>query len=324
VNFKLLAVMMITGFLLSTGSMYIQPILATPYDNSMGNSAIGPYTHDTTTIAERQQIAEEKAMTKYMSYYTFANMDAAKRNWVGLNSTQTDETSRGRNIDAQAQVSLQNAVAQFDVIHVTQLANLRATDYAGISSTPTDEQGRIRNDMLAQAQSTSDVQANDILAQLVKIQERYANFAPSTPTDTAATYDRQTMINQNQATAESDAASLVSDLAKRYQVFLDLTPYVGTNIPFTYKPGSITNEMTHGGRNLTPQEAASLEHAISIFNQIHQANINSLKSSYYGLTSTPTDTSGRDRNAMLAQAQEVSMTNALRVYNSYYNGVGLK
>lgn len=323
-NFKLLAVMMIAGFLFSTGSLYIQPILATPYDNSMSGGAIGPYTHDTTTIAERQQMAEQKAMAKYMTYYQFANLDAAKRNWVGLNSTETDETSRGRNIDAQAQVSLQNAVAQFDVIHVTQLANLRADDYKGISSTPTDEQGRDRNAMLSQAQSTSDVQASDILDQLVKIQQTYANFASSTPTDTTATYDRQTQINQNQATAESAAASLVSDLAKRYQVFLDLTPYVGTNIPFTYKPGSITNEMTHGGRNLTPQEAASLEQAVSIFNQIHQANIASLKSSYYGLTSTPTDTSGRDRNTMLAQAQEVSMTNALRVYNSYYNGVGLK
>lgn len=324
-NFKLLSVILIAGFLFSTGSSwYVQPISATPYDNSMSGGSIGPYTHDTTTIAERQQMAEQKAMAKYMTYYQFANMDASKRNWVGLNSTETDETSRGRNIDAASQISLQNAVSQFNVIHILQLAQLAANNYTGISSTPTDEQGRIRNEMLAQAQATSDVQANDILSQLVKIQQTYNNFAPSTPTDTAATYDRQTMINQNQATAEAQAASLVSDLAKRYQVFLDLTPYVGTNIPFTYKPGSITNEMTHGGRNLTPQEAASLEQAVSIFNQIHQANINSLKSSYYGLTSTPTDTSGRDRNAMIAQAQEVSMTNALRVYNSYYNGVGLK
>ena len=314
---------MIAGFLFSTGSSwYIQPASATPYPNT-SSGYLGIYTHDTTTIAERQQMAEQKAMAKYMTYYQFANMDASKRNWAGLNSTQTDETSRGRNIDAAAQVSLQNAVSQFDIIHILQLSQL-TSNYTGITSTPTDEQGRVRNEMIAQAQATSDVQANDILSQLVKIQQNYANFAPSTPTDTAATYDRQTMIDQNQATAEAQSASLVSDLAKRYDVFLDLTPYVGTNIPFTYKPGSITNEMTHGGRNLTPLEAASLEKAISIFNQIHQANINTLKSSYYGLTSTPTDTQGRDRNAMIAQAQEVSMTNALRVYNSYYNGVGLK
>ena len=316
---------MISGFLFSTGSSwYVQPISATPYPNQSSSGYVGIYTHDTTSIADRQQAAEQKALATYMSYYTFANLDASKRNWTGLNSTQTDETSRGRNIDAAAQVSMQNAVAQFDVIHVTQLANLRADNYTGISSTPTDEQGRDRTAMIASATALSDVQADDIMSQLVKIQEKYSNFAPSTPTDSVATYDRQTVITQNQATAEAQAATLVSDLAKRYQVFLDLTPYVGTNIPFTYKPGSITNEMTHGGRNLTPQEAASLEKAIGIFNQIHQASINSLKSSYYGLTSTPTDTQGRDRNAMIVQAQATSMTNALRVYDSYYNGVGLK
>ena len=309
-NFKLLAVIMITGFLFSTGSSYLTQLVFA--DDSQSD------------ITARQQIAEQKALAKYMSYYQFANMDASKRNWAGLNSTATDETSRGRNIDAAAQVSLQNAVSQFDVIHVTQLADLRANDYKGISSTPTDEQGRDRTSMINSATSSSLVQANDILSQLVKIQQNYANFAPSTPTDTVATYDRQTMITQNSQTAETQAASLVSQLAKIDQVFPDLTPYVGTNIPYTYKPGSITSEMTHGGRNLTPQEAYSLEKAIMIFNDIHNKNINSLKSSYYGLTSTPTDTQGRDRNTMIAQAQETSMTNALRVYNSYYNGVGLK
>ncbi|TRZ79453.1 MAG: hypothetical protein D4R90_03900 [Nitrosopumilales archaeon] len=313
-----MAVVMITGFLFSTGSSWgVQPILATPFDN-VSHGYLGTYTHDTTTIAEKQQMAEQKALAKYMSYYQFANLDQSKRNWSGLTSTATDETSRGRNIDAQAQVSMQNAVAQFDVIHVRQLANLRADDYKGISSTPTDEQGRIRTDMIASATASSMVSADDIMNQLVKIQEKYSNFAPSTPTDTVATYDRQTMITQNQATAESEAASLVSELAKRYGVFLDLTPYVGTNIPYVYKPGSITNEMTHGGRNLTPLQAQSLEKAIFIFNEIHNLNIRSLASSYYGLTSTPTDTNGRDRNAMLAEAQERSTANALRVYNSYY------
>jgi hypothetical protein len=305
VKLKLLAVVMIIGFLFSAGSTYLNHLVF----------ADDPWSD----IAARQQVAEQKAIAKYMSYYQFANLDQSKRNWDGLTSTPTDETSRGRNIDAQAQVSMQNAVAQFDVIHVRQLANLAADGYKGISSTPTDEQGRDRNAMISSATTSSNVQADDIINQLVKIQEKYSNFAPSTPTDTVATYDRQPMITQNQDTAESQAASLVSQLAKIDQVYIDLTPYVGTNIPFTYKPGSITNEMTHGGRNLTPQEAYSLEKAIMIFNEIHQTHIASLASNYYGLTSTPTD-----RNAMIAQAQETSMTNALRVYNSYYNGVGLK
>jgi len=307
---KLLAVAMIIGFVFSAGSTYLNHMVFA--DDSWSD------------IVARQHSSEQKAMAKYMSYYQFANMDESKRNWAGLTSTATDETSRGRNIDAAAQVSMQNAVAQFDVIHVTQLANLAADGYKGISSTPTDEQGRIRNDMISTARASSDVQANDILSQLVKIESSYTDFAPSTPTDTAATYDRQTMILQNQDTSEAQAADLVSKLAKIDQVFLDLTPYVGTTIPFTYKPGSITNEMTHPGRNLTPQQAYSLEKAIMIFNEIHEKHIAYLKSNYYGLINTPTDSQGRDRNAMIAHAQDVSMINALRVYNSYYNGVGLK
>ena len=322
-NFKLLAVVMISGFLFSTGSSwYVQPISATPYP-TYPQGYLGTYTHDVTSIAERQQSSEQTALAKYMSYYQFANLDASKRNWVGLNSTQTDETSRGRDIAAASQISLQNAVAQFNVIHILQLAGLQDNNYTGLVSTPTDTQGRDRTAMINSATASSIVQADDIMSQLVKIQQNYANFAPSTPTDTTATYDRQTLINENSQTAESQAAALVSQLAKIDQVYLDLTPYVGTNIPFTYKPGSITNEMTHGGRNLTPLQAYSLEKAVMIFNEIHAANLNSLKSGYYGLTSTPTDTQGRDRNAMIAQAQQSSLNNALRVYNSYYNGVGL-
>ncbi len=309
VNYKLLTVIMITGFLFSSGSSYLNQFVFADDPQS--------------DITARMQTSEQKAIEKYNTYYQFANMDAAKRNWTGLNSTTTDETSRGRNIDAAAQVSLQNAVAQFNDIHVRQLQYDTSTGYANLTSTLTDSQGRDRNAMIDSATASSLVQANDVLSQLVKIQQNYANFAPSTPTDTAATYDRQTMIGQNSQTAEAQAASLVSQLAKIDQVYLDLTPYVGTNIPFTYKPGSITSEMNHGGRNLPPQAAYSLEKAIMIFNQIHQATINSLKSNYYGLTSTPTNSQGRDRNTMIAQAQSDSLTNALRVYNSYYNGVGL-
>jgi len=301
---------MITGFLFSAGSSYLNHMVF----------ADDPWSD----IVARQQVAEQKALAKYMSYYQFADMDQSKINWSGLTSTSTDETSRGRTIDAQAQVSLQNAVSQFDVIHVRQLADIASDAYNGISSTPTDTQGRDRNAMIDSARASSLVQADNVLSQLVQIQQNYANFDASTPTDMAATYDRQTEIEKNMNNDEAQAAALVSKLAKIDQVYLDLTPYVGTNIPYTYKPGSITNEMTHGGRNLTPQEAYSLEKAIIIFNEIHEKNIAYLTSNYYGLTSTQTDTQGRDRTAMLAHAQDVSMANALRVYNSYYNGVGLK
>ena len=295
---------MITGLLFSAGSVFLNHAVF----------ADDPWSN----IAARQQAAEQKAMAKYMSYYQFANMDQSKRNWSGLTSTATDETSRGRDIAAQQQISLQNAVAYFDTIHWKQLSDLQSKAYIGLNSTVTDTQGRDRNAMIDSARASSLVNADDILNQLVKIQQNYANFAPSTPTDGAATYDRQTMIAKNMNTAEAQAANLVSQLAKISQVYIDLTPYVGTNIPFTYKPGSITNEVTHGGRNLTPQEAYSLEKAIVIFNQIHQATIASLHSKWYGLTSTETNTQGRDRTQMLAQAQQTSIDNAMRVYNSYY------
>jgi hypothetical protein len=309
-NSQLLSAVLITGLVLSAGSVYLNHIVF----------ADDPWS----SIAARQQISEDRAMAKYMSYYQFANMDQSKRNWSGLTNTETDETSRGRNIDAQTQVSLQNAIAAFDNIHVTQLADLASDNYKGISSTPTDTQGRDRNVMLAAATATSLTNADDILSQLRIIQQNYVDFTQGAQTDTTATYDRQTLILQNMDSHEALAADLVSQLAKINGVYIDLSQYVNTSVPYIYKQGSVTNEMTHGGRDLNLPTQQSLEKAIAIFNEIHHTHIAYLYHSYYGLTNTPTDTQGRDRNAMLEQAKDVSMTNALRVYNSYYNGVGLK
>ena len=300
---------MITGLLFSAGSIYLNHAVF----------ADDPWSD----IAARQQAAEQKAMAKYMSYYQFANMDESKRNWSGLTSTSTDETSRGRNIDAQAQVSLQNAIAQFDTIHVAQLTSLQSNGYQGLNDTATDTQGRDRNAMIDAARSASLAQAEDIVGQLVKIQQNYANFQAGPVTDTAATYDRQTQIVKNMDDAESQAAALVNQLAKIDQVYVDLSQYVDP-AQFAYKPNTVTNEQTHPGRNLTPQQAYSLERAVMIFNQIHERHLALLQSNYYGLNSVSTDENGADRNAMLAQAKQVSMDNALRVYNSYYNGAGIK
>src|ERR1700675_1931321 len=109
---------MITGLLFSAGSVFLNHAVF----------ADDPWSD----IAARQQAAEQKAIEKYMSYYQFANMDQSKRNWSDLISTPTDETSRGRDIPALEQLSLQNAVAQFDVIHIRQLADLAADDYKGL------------------------------------------------------------------------------------------------------------------------------------------------------------------------------------------------
>jgi len=310
-NSKLLAVVIITGILFSTGSLYLSHAVFA--DDSWSD------------IQARQKIAEQRALATYVNHYQFANINNTMRNWDGLTSTTTDETSRGRNIGAQEQVSLQNAVAQFNTIHIDQLANLSDNGYQGLNSTTTDTQGRDRTAMIANATASSLVQANDVLSQLVKIEQNYAGFQAGLTTDTTSTYDRQTQITQNKAEAESQAAALVNKLAKIDQVYLDLTPYVGTTIPYVYKPGSITSEVyQNGGRNITPQEAYALEKAVLIFNEIHQKHITDLQSNYYGLNSVSTDETGRDRNTLLEQAKMTSNDNAMRVYNSYYNGVGLK
>ncbi len=307
---QLLAFVMITGLLLSAGSVFLNHIVF----------ADDPWSD----IAARQQAAEQKAMTTYMSYYQFANLDQSKSNWSGLTSVTTDETSRGRNIDAQAQVSMQNAVAQFDNVHVRQLADLSSNGYVGLNDTTTDTQGRDRNAMLDSATSVSLAQAQNVIDQLVKIRQNYANFQAGPTTDSVATYNRQAQIEQSMSDSEAQAASLVSQLAKTDNVYVDLSHYVDPS-QFTYKPNSITNEQGGGTVNLTPQQSYALAKAVMIFNQIHDKHLALLQSNYYGLNSVTTDENNTDdRNTMLAQAQQVSMDNALRVYDSYYNGTGLK
>jgi len=306
---KLLASILIVGFLFSTGSVYLNHLVF----------ADDPWSD----ITARQQIEEQKAQAKYMTYYQFANMDQSKRDWSGLTSNETNSTNRGRDLAEQANMSLENAVAQFDAIHIKQLANLEVTDYQNLTSTVTDTNGRDRGVMLSQAQSESLVQADKTLAELVKIQANYANFSPGDVTD-STTYDRQALIEKNWNDQEAQAANLVSQLAKLDNVYVDLAQYVNTDIPFVYKPGSITNMMNNGGRQLAPLAADSLEKAIFMFNEIHNKHISLLKSNYYGLNSVSTDESGRSRDAMLAQAQVDSLDRALRVYNAYYNGTGLR
>ncbi|MDE1878397.1 MAG: hypothetical protein KGI07_07735 [Thaumarchaeota archaeon] len=305
---QLLALVMITGLLLSAGSVYLNHAVF----------ADDPWSD----IAARQHAAEQKAMATYMSYYQFANMDESKRNWSGLTSVTTDETSRGRNIDAQSQVSLQNAIAQFDNIHVRQLSAIDSTGYAGLNSTSTNTQGRDRNAMIDSATSSSLAQAQNVIDQLVKIRQNYADFKAGPTTDSIATYDRQAQITKGLDDGEAQAAALVSQLAKTDKVYVDLSQYVDPS-QFTYKPNSVTNEQG-GATSLSPQQAYSLAKAVMIFNQIHDKHLALLKSNYYGLNSVTTNENGADRNALLAQAKQVSMDNALRIYNSYYNGTGLK
>jgi hypothetical protein len=167
------------------------------------------------------------------------------------------------------------------------------------------------------ARNSSLVQAQDILGQLEKIEQNYANLeTTSSETDSIATYDRQTEIEKSLNNAETRAASLVNQLAKINGVYIDLSQYVNTAIPYTYKSGSITNEATHDGRNISAESASAFDKAVMLFNEIHDKHIAALKSNYYGLTSTPTDTQGRDRNVLIENAREVAINNAMRVYGT--------
>ncbi len=272
-----------------------------------------------SSITQRQQMAEQRALSIYEDKYQFNNINGSIRNWNGLTSVTTDEDSRGRDIPAQQQVSLENALAAFDMIHIRQLADLQS-NYTGLTSTTTDENGRNRNDMIAQGMNSTD----QILGQLMALQtsSTYDNFAQGDTTD-ESTIDRQAQIEAKWSAAESQAAGLVSSLAKINGVYVNLSGY-SANIPqFVYHEGSVTNENTLG-RQLEPAQMYALEKGVFIFEQIHQKHLEELQSNYYGLNSVTTDENGRSRNAMLEQAQQVSLENAMRVYNSYYNGVGLK
>jgi hypothetical protein len=294
---------MIGGFLFSSSSVYL-------------NHAV--FADDSwSDIVARQHASEQNALAKYTSHYKFANLDQSKRNWSGLTSTATNETSKGRNIEAQAQVSLDNAISQFDAIHAKQLTNLTANGYFGLSSIPTDTQGRDRNTMIQSAKASSDVQAEDLLNQLSIIQQSYNGFQAGLTTDTTSTYDRQTSIMKNLNDQEAKAADLVSQLAKIDGVYINLDKYLNTDTPYTYKPGSITSEIISSGRDITTQQAYALEKGVMIFNYIHAQHLAALNSNYQGLTNTPTDTQGRDRNTIIAQEKVVATNNALSVLDAY-------
>jgi hypothetical protein len=306
-NMKFLSGLMILGFLLSVGSVYLNHMVFADSDWS--------------GIAKRQQAAEQKALVVYQNKNQFTDTNGAQRDWSGLTSTATNETSRGRDIAGQEKVSLQNALAEFDQIHVKQLVDLQATNYTGLTNTPTDTAGRDRNTLIEQARLSSLDQSEQIINELGKIQSTYANFTTETTIEVSS-YDRQVKIEKNLSDAEEKAVALVNSLAKIDKVYVNLDHYVDKTVPYMYKSGSITNELTHAG-SLTSQQAYSLKKAIMIFNDIHEKHIAYLKSNYYGLTNTPTDTTGRDRNALIASAREVAVNNAMRVYNYNY-GTSLK
>ncbi|MDE1765360.1 MAG: hypothetical protein KGI27_03680 [Thaumarchaeota archaeon] len=295
-NVKLLAAVMITGLVLSGSSVYLNKVFA---DDQWSN------------IAQRQLIAQQKAAQVYSDKYMYNDINGSQRNWSGLTFTSTDEDTKGRDLAAASQASMQNALSEFDKIHITQLSSLQATGYAGLNSTTTDEQGRDRTALIAQARDQSLNDAQYIVSELSKIDKAYTDIQNQGTTQGYYT-NRQAQIENTWDSMEARAGALVNALTK-----VD-TDYVNL------QTGGTTNENTQG-RQLDVAQANALNKAIQIFQEIHAKHLAATQSTdYAGLTSSTTNEQNNDnRNTEIEDASQQALQNALNTYNSYYNGIGL-
>lgn len=293
---KLLTLVVISGLVLGAGSLYLSKFAFA--DDSW------------SSIQERQLQAQEKAATVYDIKYQFNNVAKSQKNWSPLGYSTTDENSTGRDLTAKAKMSLDNAMSEFDKMQVTRLSMVQNTNYAGLTSVSTDEQGRDRNAIVDKARDSSLKQALSLVSQLGSLDEQYSNM-PTVKTTDESTVDRQAQIESSWDSMESKATDLVNAISKIDAEYLNL------------QPGPTTNENT-AGRQLDAEQANALAKGIQIFEEIHAKHLAYMNSTYQGLNSVPTNEQSYDRNAKIEQARETALQNALRIYNSYYNGVGLQ
>lgn len=296
-NVKLLALVIITGLVLSGSSSFLNRMVFA--DDQWSD------------IAQRQMEAQQRAALVYADKYMFTDQNDSMRNWSGLTFTTTDENTKGRDLTASAQTSEQNALSVFDKIHVRQLVDLQATNYTGLNSTTTDEQGRNRNTMIAQAMADSLNSSQSIVSDLSKIDTAYTNLQ-NLGTTNEQTPDRQAQLQKTWDDMEAQATALVNAITK-----ID-TDYVNL------KAGPTTNENTLG-RQLEPAQAYALNKAIQIFQEIHAKNLAATQSTdYVGLSSSTTNEQVPvDRHTQIEVASEMALQNAINTYNAYYNGAGL-
>ncbi|MDE1830052.1 MAG: hypothetical protein KGI25_07000 [Thaumarchaeota archaeon] len=296
-NVKLLAAVMITGLVLGGSSVYLNKMVFA--DDQWSD------------IAQRQLIAQERAALTYSDKYTFTNVNGSERNWSGLGYTTTDENTKGRDLTTAATISEQNALSEFDKIHVRQLVNTQATNYTGLNSTTTDEQGRSRTTMTDQAEAQSLNSSEAIVSKLSEIDAAYTNLQSGATTNEQSP-DRQAQLEKTWDDMESQATALVNAISKLDSDYVNL------------QAGPTTNENTQG-RQLDVAQAYALSKAIQIFQEIHAKHLNATYATgYVGLASSTTDeTNMYPRNMQIEDASQMALQNALNVYNSYYNGAGL-
>jgi hypothetical protein len=283
---------MIVGLLISVSSVYLNKVVFA--DDNWSD------------VAKRQLEQNNRAAMIYNDKYQFANLVQTSSSYAGLSSFTTDETSKGRDLIGQSQMSLENALAEFDKIHVRWLNTTQNTGYAGLTSVSTDESNaRDRNAMIAQAINQTDQQLASLASQLGQIQQSYQNMSGAVSTDEKA-ISRQAQIEQTWNNMEAQAAALVNSISKVNSAYLNLAP------------GASTNENTVG-RQLTQAEAHAMQNAVTIFEEIHANRLAALGSNYDGLTSSTTNENVyADRNVNIETATEMALQNAINFYNAYY------
>lgn len=297
-NAKLLAVVMITGLVLSGSSVYLSKMVFA--DDQWSD------------IAQRQLVAQQRAALVYSDKYQFDNTNGSQRNWSGLSFTTTDENTVGRNLAVGSHASLENALAQFDKIHVEQLQNLQSTNYTGLNSVTTDEQGRDRNTLLADARDQSLNASESIVSQLYQIDTAYTNLQNHGTTNEQNTGNRQAQIDKTWDYMDAQATALVNALTRVDTAYVNL------------QSGGTTNENTQG-RQLDAAQTYALGKAIQIFQEIHAKTLAQDESTgYAGLTSSTTnEQNNNDRDVAIANGSQMALQNALNLYNAYYQGNGL-
>ena len=290
---------MIASLLVVAGSAYLNKVVFA--DDSW------------SSIAQRQQAAIAKASMVYDNKYQFNNVPQSTRTWAGLGFVTTDSATSGRDIPAQSQMSMDNALATFDQIHARLLSYTQGTGYAGLTSVTTDESGRNRNDMIVQGRDSIDQQVSGMISELGQISQSYAIMGP-VATTTGYWTNVQGNVESAWAAQEAQASAIVNQIWQIDQQYINL------------QSGGTTNSVTQG-RQIAAAQLTALEKAIQIFNEIHAHLLQrTYASQYSGLSSVTTNeqipgngvhTYG-DRHSSIDFATEMALQNAINFYNSYY------
>jgi hypothetical protein len=295
VNAKLLAVIMISGLVLSGSSVYLNKMAfaETPWPQ----------------IAQQQPIAQQSASTTYSAKYQYNNMNESQRSWSGLTSYTTVGYAPGGgwNLPAQANASMNNALAGYTTGHGLQLSS-EATNYTGLNSTTTGENGRDRNTLIADARAQVLNASESLIPISFQRSANFTNLNDSGTTNEQNAYNRQALIEQTWNSMDTQASALVGNVTMKDPAYMNLQDSGTTT---GYMPGS---------RNLPGEAAASESNGVQIFQEIHAKVLSATYATgYAGLSSTTTnEQNAYNRQAQIEDNSQLAIQNAMNIYNEYY------